>query len=332
MDESAQTGAVSAPGNGVRVWDTAQVSAGEAFGYYREGICEAFMELAPEAETWRRRHFRARVKSVPFSGGALNEVRATSHLVCRTRGEIARSPEECYYLNLQLDGECRIEQSGGEVVLRPGDLGIFDSGIPFRLEHRSRPVLGVASYFVPKTLLDRRLGAGGSSVPKLVSAHPLFGRLATDTAATLAQSHDFMTRLEGSRLFETLVDLTALALGGEAGNLPATGRHARYHAIRRLITENHHDPGFDVTACAARAGISKRYLQQLLAENGDSFRGLLMDERMRRAEAMLRAPDCAHLPVTEIAFRAGFSDLSYFNRVFRKRRDCSPGGWRRTGH
>lgn len=332
MDESAQIGAASAPGNGVRIWDTAQVSAEEAFGYYREGICEAFMELAPEAETWRRQHFRARVKSVPFSGGALNEVRSTSHLVCRTKAEIARSPEECYYLNLQLDGECSIDQRGCEVVLRPGDLGIFDSGLPFELEHRSRPVLGVASYFVPKALLDRRLGTGGSGVPKLVSTHPLFGRLAAETAATLSRSHDFMTRAEASRLFETLVELTAMALGGEAENLPATGRHARYHTIRRLIERNHRDPGFDLAACAGRAGISKRYLQQLLAENGDSFRSLLTDARMRWAEAVLRAPDCAHLPVTEIAFRAGFSDLSYFNRLFRRRRDCSPGEWRRTGH
>lgn len=312
-----------------RVWDSSEVSQKSAFAYYREGICEAFMELVPDAEEWRRDGFRSRVSYQPLPGGsALNTVRAHSHLVARTKHEIARSPGECYYLNYQTGGECRIEQGGDSVTLLPGDLGIFDSSIPFELEHRSRPMQQVASFLVPKSEFAHLFG-GGLCRPRVVGSEPISGPLATEVARCLALNAGTLPAEQNGRLFAMLLELTAMALVGQARPAVTSRAGARRIQISRLIATRSSDPGFSAEQCARLASISPRYLHQLLAGGGESFSSLLRQARLTNAEAALTDPALAHLPISTIALDAGFSDISHFNRAFKERRGCTPGEWRR---
>jgi AraC-like DNA-binding protein len=43
-----------------------------------------------------------------------------------------------------------------------------------------------------------------------------------------------------------------------------------------------------------------------------------------RARQLLGDPRCGHLTVSDIAYECGFSDLSYFNRAFRRRFEATP--------
>lgn len=317
------------------VWDTRDVRAAEAFDYYREGICQSFMELVPEAEAGRRRAFSARVESHPLGEGAVNRVHATSHLVLRTRREIERSPRECFYLNLQLGGECRIAQAGAEIALRPGDVGIFDSGRPFALEHRKLPSLGVASFWVPKDALGERLSAPLPEAPRIVSREPVLGGLIAETARSIHDGFGHLGEASSGRLFSMLLDLTAMALGHETGTdvsrLPSR-RDAQYLTLCRYVRRNHADPGLDAARCGQALGISPRYVQKLFALNGTTLGAFLLETRLHAAATMLRAPANAQLPVTSIAFSCGFSDLSHFGRAFRRRYETTPGEWRRRLH
>lgn len=315
-----------------RIWDTRDVRPREAFGYYREGICEAFMELVPEAGSDIRERFRARVASTPVGGGALNRVQATSHQVLRTRREIAAAPGECFYLNYQLGGACEINQAGEAVTLRPGDVGIFDSTSPFLLEHRSRPSLGVASFWVPREALLERLpeSFGGRAV--MLSRHDTIGRLVMETARSLSDGIDWMPPDMARRLFDMLLDLTAMVLAGEGRartDAPRTRAAATFLQLKATVDRRCGDPRFGVAQCAAAAGISERYVHKLFAANGPTFGAYLLEQRLLMAAGMLREPGRAHLPIATIAYDCGFSDLSHFGRAFRRRFDRTPGEWRR---
>jgi len=52
----------------------------------------------------------------------------------------------------------------------------------------------------------------------------------------------------------------------------------------------------------------------------------IMHLRIERAAELLRD---SKLPVTDIAFKAGFTDSNYFSRQFRKNKKCSPTAWRK---
>ncbi|WP_127599535.1 helix-turn-helix domain-containing protein [Nitratireductor alexandrii] len=315
------------------VWDTRDVGDVEAFDYYRDGICQSFMELLPELEAARRRRFKARVESHRLGEGAVNRVDATAHLVLRTGREIARSPRECYYLNLQRGGECRIDQAGTEIALRAGDVGIFDSGRPFSLEHRRLSSLAVSSFWVPREALASRLGGHLPERPRLLSTVPALGRLIAETARSIDETAGYLPEAASARLFSMLLDLTAMALGGEGVAVaPGSRADAQFVALRRYVERCFADPRLNAARCARAIGISPRYVHKLFARAGTTLGAFVMEVRLREAAAALRAPAKAAVPVTSIAYACGFSDLSHFSRSFRARYGAPPGAWRRLAH
>jgi AraC-like DNA-binding protein len=82
---------------------------------------------------------------------------------------------------------------------------------------------------------------------------------------------------------------------------------------------------------ASEVGISRRYLQTLLAGSGTSFVQELNATRLDRASDMLSDPRADGLPIAEVAYRTGFLDAGYFTRLFRKRFGITPREWR-AGH
>ena len=66
----------------------------------------------------------------------------------------------------------------------------------------------------------------------------------------------------------------------------------------------------------------------MLAENGTTFTDFVLCGRLARAHRMLVDPRYADHSISAVAYEAGFSDLSYFNRTFRRRYGATPSGIR----
>ena len=101
--------------------------------------------------------------------------------------------------------------------------------------------------------------------------------------------------------------------------------------ILRRIESDHADPQLSPELVAGQIGVSKRYLQTLLAASGTSFVAELNAVRLDRASDLLSDPRTRGLPVADVAFRTGFLDPGYFTRCFRKRFGITPREWR-SGH
>lgn len=71
----------------------------------------------------------------------------------------------------------------------------------------------------------------------------------------------------------------------------------------------------DLAGAASRMGISVRTLQRQLQARGQSFQALVDDTRLALARRYL---EDTSLPLTEIAFALGYSELSAFSRAFRR--------------
>jgi hypothetical protein len=61
------------------------------------------------------------------------------------------------------------------------------------------------------------------------------------------------------------------------------------------------------------------YVRKLFESEGSSFSECVLSQRLIRAHRMLTDPRFAGRSITSVAFDAGFSDVSYFNRSFRRR-------------
>lgn len=123
-------------------------------------------------------------------------------------------------------------------------------------------------------------------------------------------------------------DLFALTLGAtrDSAEIAKTRglRAARLRAIKADITENTTRGDLTVTTIAARHGVTPRYVQMLFEFEGTTFTEFLLGERLNRAHRMLTSLRLGGRTIGAVALEAGFNDLSYFNRTFRRRFGATP--------
>jgi AraC-like DNA-binding protein len=105
-------------------------------------------------------------------------------------------------------------------------------------------------------------------------------------------------------------------------------RNAHLAAILRAIESQSDDPNLNATAVAASLRITPRYVHLLLEETGRSFTHHVLERRLERAAVLLRDRRWRDRKIADIAAEAGFTDLSYFNRAFRRRFNATPSAIR----
>jgi AraC-like DNA-binding protein len=129
-------------------------------------------------------------------------------------------------------------------------------------------------------------------------------------------------------------DLLALTVSWHGGvgesHLPAVA-DARLQAALDYIDAHFHDPLLSIEQVARAQGISARYLHRLLRAANHSYVDLVNEKRLQKAFADLSTSDQPRRTVTDLAFDAGFTDLSHFNRLFRARYGDTPRGIRAQG-
>jgi AraC-like DNA-binding protein len=120
--------------------------------------------------------------------------------------------------------------------------------------------------------------------------------------------------------------LAALLLGGggELGLHEQGLRAARLRSIKDHIRERIARHDLTLADVARSQQISESYIRQLLAENGTTFTDFVLAGRLTHAHRMLADPHYADRSISAVAFEAGFGDLSYFNRTFRRRYGATP--------
>jgi AraC-like DNA-binding protein len=105
-------------------------------------------------------------------------------------------------------------------------------------------------------------------------------------------------------------------------------RGTRCAAILRVIESRSSDPNLNAITVAEMLGVTPRYVHLLLEETGKSFTHHVLERRLERAAALLRDPRWRYRKIADIAAEAGFADLSYFNRTFRRRFGATPSAMR----
>lgn len=98
-----------------------------------------------------------------------------------------------------------------------------------------------------------------------------------------------------------------------------TGRQVRDELVRTLGTAP------DARAAARTLHISDRTLRERLAAEGTSFRAVVEEVRERFAEEFL----AAGMPVSEVATRLGYREVSSFSQAFRRWKGIGPRDYRR---
>nr|BFE63108.1 transcriptional regulator FeaR [Dactylosporangium thailandense] len=282
-------------------WSTGDHTPGEQFAAWRELICAAFLALTPESDL--RGGFAGDVEQWRLGGLALARIASQRQTVRRTEDDIARSPVRGYYANLQVRGTSLMAQGGRSTLLRPGELGLVDTGRPFRFEFGSD--FEQLSFFVPRTLLEGPVPTA-AAVPTRAGVGAAV-RLALESVSAVRRPERLAVHAAG--MLAIALDPTVLA--------PV--RSPRTHAAALADIEEHlSDDDLSPATTARRLGVSVRYIHGLFSAEPESYAATVRRLRLEKASRDLRDPSRGHLRVIDIATEAGFVNVASFHRAFRK--------------
>jgi AraC-like DNA-binding protein len=135
------------------------------------------------------------------------------------------------------------------------------------------------------------------------------------------------TRLQRTTVAH-ICDLMALMLGATGDAASAAQERsvgaARLCAVKDDIARNLIEGDVSAAAVAARHRVSPRYLRKLFENEGMTFSEYVLDQRLKLAHRLLSDPRRVREKIASVALEAGFGDISYFYRAFRRRYDELP--------
>jgi AraC-like DNA-binding protein len=272
--------------------------------------------------------FRAAMNSIHIGTTMLGRCDGTFTTVRRERRQVLETNDDRYCLARNTgDRESLVIHRGSEFTLRPGAMVLLKLDEPFfcadgashkRFTNVHLPMATLKAMAAGvDDLVGRELEPGGAL------------SLAMDYSDLLLR-HPGAVDEAGMAIAAHLTDLVALGLGARGDPALAARRGGlraiRLKAVLMILEKRFTEPDFSAQKLAAAAGLSERYVNELLYEAGASFTMRLNELRLRKAAELLTRG--AESRISDIAFDCGFNDLSYFNRCFRRRFGLTPSAAR----
>jgi AraC-like DNA-binding protein len=273
------------------------------------------------------------LNDAPFSASAtlrtLPDLGIASSRRTAARSDLTRpsasAPDNFIFL-IVTSGTALISQRQREINLSYGDATLLSATEPNATMLHSDG--GFLSLAMPSAKLSPSVVNIGSMISRRVKSDNDALRMLR-TYIGIVKEADSLSTLQLQRSIALHIhDLVASALGTtQDAALQAEERgirSARLRAIMLDILDNLHRRDFGVQLVAKRHGVTERYVQRLFEREGTTLRAYLLDQRLAKAYGMISDRHSGPLQITEIAYSAGFRDLSYFGRTFRTKYGASP--------
>jgi AraC-like DNA-binding protein len=311
--------------------DTESYSEKQKFSIFRDTLVSMGMpwrfEIEPDAD------FHARMISAELESGLISRAQMTPLVGTRSTAEIANSSDDVFYVCYILHGEAQVEQDRRDTSGANRSLMIFDGSSPVKVTERAEHSYDVFSLVVPKARFSD-LNAANSlfcnvSIPPEQLSNPLSACLDALLMTFPTASPDELNALYDASviLLPMAVDLRMEDLAEKMELMP--NRHIR--ELLKFIDDNIGNAELSPGAAAEHLNMSARYVHRQFSANGTTFGTYVMTKRLEGVRRDLVSEAYNKLPISALAFRWGFSDLSTFIRAFKKRFNCTPRECRRRG-
>lgn len=302
------------------MWSTDMVKERERFSYWREAVTSKVFGISIDAAPESFSAWITGRASGPFRF-AMSE--STGYAIARGRREIDNAPSDHCSIYLQLSGQTVSEREGETAIFTPNDIGIYDGRRSFRAWHSGCRAIAV----LPRAMIDQRAPWLQRDPCRRLSAGSPFADLIRSYVIKLNAADSTLSEAAINVLTDNLCNVIALATaeGIESSRLPSD---VQIEAMLTFCRQNLHKSELSPQLVADRLGISLRTLHSRFRQIGQSFGRWVLENRLEACGAALRDRNQRDLKISEIAYRWGFNDLSYFNKAFRTRFDRKPSDWR----
>jgi len=311
-----------------QLFSTRDVHPRERFDYWHEVTRKNI--VYHDGQPDNRLQFEAEIKAGVLSDISFIRTTISPLTVSRTASHIARDRNDDLLVYRQIAGTWALEQEGREVLLKAGDLTLIDPMLPASGTFSSGS--DVLFIKLPRRDLEARIGKVRRMVARAMKPLDPETSLVSSFLAMLPARLGKMSQVAEEVLKHQTIDLIAMSLGKmvQSDTPPVSSvRGLVLLKVRAAIETRLSDPALDGQAVANAAGVSVRYANAVLAEEGTSIARYIQERRLARCRRTLKDPQQAHRSLSEIAYGWGFSDMTHFGRSFRKAYGMLPSEYRK---
>ncbi|ALV43630.1 hypothetical protein AU252_22690 [Pseudarthrobacter sulfonivorans] len=254
-------------------------------------------------------------------------ISGTPQQLVRSPHAVRQSPTDVLKVCAMRRGRCIIEQSGHELTVAPGEFGLYDTAVPYRLTFQGAWQCEVMT--APST----SLGAPRAAVDEARS-HPWSAT--TGAGTVLAQFISACT----SMTVPASVARNHLATAGEAllasvvlqDYEPGSEDMAEFlrREIESYVDRNLQDPHLGLKQIASSHHVSVRTVQRLFVGSGMGLTGLIRKRRLQAVRRDLAAHRTAHPTIAEVAARWCIHDAQWLAKAFKSEFGMAPSEFRRS--
>jgi len=284
-------------------------------------ICGSFNPRLTE----RGRPVRGAARGIDVCGMQFAHVSNDLDCVHRNWDDIRRDTVEHLFLIVQLEGSCGVDHVGQQATLDVGDCILVDSTKPTTFHfggnfsnHLSMHLPRQTMYSGKRDKFDIARKLEGFD-PMAIMLRALIAKIMStpDSDGNSASLKDLMFNAT-RQAFVSDTDVLLNPMYESAAR--------RMQMVDMLIDQYLTDANLSAKWLATRIGVSIRTLQQDFHGVGVTCTTIIRDRRLRLAkEKIEQIKDVkGGRTIAEVAYSAGFNDISYFNRSFKELFDCAP--------
>ena len=290
--------------------------------YWREVFGRQLVRLDIEPLSSDPFEAETEVRSLPgFCSTSL--VSTAAHMERPTN--LVADGDDALVLLVSLRGTLAASQHGRDVSLRPGHATLLLHSEPSAVTHGQIRYQG---FLVPRApvaaLVTNIEDAAMRPVPRTNEMLQLLMSYAKAICRGPAIEQPDLRNLVTTHVHDLMAMIIGATRDGAALAAERGVAAGRLAAIKADIIEHIGDGESALLALAARHGLTPRSIQRLFERDGSTFSEFKLEHQLARARRMLADRRYTGLTIAAIAAAAGFGDLSYFHRVFRRRFGTTP--------
>lgn len=303
---------------------TEQLAAKDSFDYWREAICDEYVQL--DCDNYSGDNFNGRLRGgVGVGDLRFSEVISDPQLVQRSKYQIAKSVEEDFLISFQLSQRGLVRQNGREARLQPGSFAMYDSTQPYALSF-NQPFHQLIVQ-MPKPILAEHLIDPEKYTAIPISSTSGLGAILSNFIFSLAQETKNIS-LVSQELSDNLLNMIAMAFSSsvklEQMSDNTLVQDSLKSRIKKFIENNINNAKLSNSLIAESQGISVRYLNKLFQQEELSLHQLILDKRLHKARVLLLDQSYKNHSIEQIAYSLGYSSPAHFSRSYKKHFGVSP--------
>lgn len=249
--------------------------------------------------------------------------------VLRTRDRIAVDPDDSFVFVMPRRKHLYYSQNGRSGVVAPGGYVLVSTSEFYELSCPD----GFVNWTVkmPGPQLRARIPNVEDYCACRFPNNRAMAHIARSFVRSVAVSFGSSDVPNPTALGNSLVDLMALVVRSEEHDDGLSQRRSRLQLRRRIleyIRDHLQDADLSPHSIATKLGISTSYLYRLFEDKGNTVGQLIIAQRLQWAYELLASDGERRFTVAEVAYAAGFRNVSHFSRVFTERYHMSPSAVR----